>query len=555
MKRILKFLAVLLVILMTVETGVTPAAAAGKSGLKSVKASTSKKLAKYLKDDSVGTITLSSKKAIKVKIAAVDGAENKKIIINAAKATVINSAKLEGITIKNALKYTEKASGNSIVVSAADTEVVIYKGAEVENLTASGKTLKLTVQKSAKVDILKCDNKDAEITIDAASKAKVNVDAVKGAAVTVEGSGKKNVKINENKDTDTTTPTPAPEVTPTPEPTPVVEATPTPTPAVENKKDDTEIKYALLPAFGTNRNNKEAQNALCYDYPEIAVSAPVDDTKIVRLIGGGSAYVNVRDGVIGIAGSMVRGSAYKKTEDEWGEYLYGVVGYIPEGLEPGWHTLDMTFTPIKGESWWFRVSSKYKPFTVTDCRVLILSEADYDSIYACPEIDHVGEDGSFTVNPITFSSVPGVDIHAEYAYYDKNFGSKTPKELGLVYSENNSFKAAKEGDKGFGVRVICEGRVVYETFGSIFGGIMFETDNVTQCVRNGQIIMHGSISSLGDKRSITYTSISPLPTTPGTYVMDVEFRLEGKYYNSETKTAEDEVLPYTVTKTVTVLVE
>ena len=255
MKRTLKLLAVLLIILMAVETGLTPAAAAEKSGLKSVKVSTSKKLAKYLKDDSVGTITLSSKKAIKIKIADTAGADSKKLIINAAKATVINSAKLEGITIKNALKYTEKASGNSIIVSAADTEVVIYKGAEVADLTASGKSLKLTVQKSAKVDLLKCDNKDAVITIDAASKAKVNVDAIKGASVTVEGSGKKNVKINENKDTGTTTPTPTPEATPTPEPTPIAETTPTPTPV--EKKDKTEINYASLPAYGTNRNNKE----------------------------------------------------------------------------------------------------------------------------------------------------------------------------------------------------------------------------------------------------------------------------------------------------------
>ncbi len=551
MKRTLKLLAVLLVILMAVETGLTPAAAAERSDFKSVKVSTSKKLAKYLKDDSVGTITLSSKKAITVKIADAADAWSKKLIINAAKATVINSAKLEGITIKSALKYTEKASGNSIVVSAADTEIVIYKGAKVADLTASGKSLKLTVQKSAKVDLLKCDSKDAVITIDAASKAKVNVDAVKGASVTVEGSGKKNVKINENKDTGTTTPTPTPEATPTPEPTPIAETTPTPTPV--EKKDKTEIKYASLPAYGTNRNNKEKNNALHVNYPEIAVSAPVDDTMIVRLNPGGSVYVNVQDGVIGIPGTMVKGYAYKKTEYEWGDLQYSVVGFIPEGLEPGWHTIDMVFTPIKSESWGFRIKDKKKPFTVPDCKVLILSEADYDSIYASPDINYVGEDGSFTVNPITFTSVPGVDIHAEFAYYDNKVGNKSPKELGLIFSESNSFKASKEGEKLLAVRVICEGRTVYEL--NITHTITFGTDNVTQHVRDGQIILHGTVASLGSHRAVSFISITPLPTASGTYTMDVEFRVQGVYYDSELGKTQDEVLPYTVTKTVTFIVE
>ena len=37
--------------------------------------------------------------------------------------------------------------------------------------------------------------------------------------------------------------------------------------------------------------------------------------------------------------------------------------------------------------------------------------------------------------------------------------------------------------------------------------------------------------------------------------MDVEFRVQGVYYDSELGKTQDEVLPYTVTKTVTFIVE
>jgi hypothetical protein len=181
---------------LTVILPDTSAGAAAKSTTTTV--STQKALDAALKNDSVTDIVFETQKEVTITIAASSGAKNKKLTISAANATVTNSAVFKSIKIKNASKYTEKATGNSITVTDSDAQLVIAKKASVKSISSSAAKLKLTAKENATVKNLTNKKEGAKITVSAAKGASVKVTLKKNATVKKSGKGTVDVKEPSN---------------------------------------------------------------------------------------------------------------------------------------------------------------------------------------------------------------------------------------------------------------------------------------------------------------------------------------------------------------------
>jgi hypothetical protein len=177
---------------LTVILPDTSAGAAAKSTTTTV--STQKALDAALKNDSVTDIVFETQKEVTITIAASSGAKNKKLTISAANATVTNSAVFKSIKIKNASKYTEKATGNSITVTDSDAQLVIAKKASVKSISSKAKKLKLTAKENATVKKLTNKKKGAKLTVSAAKGASVKVTLEENATVKKSGKGTVTVK-------------------------------------------------------------------------------------------------------------------------------------------------------------------------------------------------------------------------------------------------------------------------------------------------------------------------------------------------------------------------
>lgn len=185
-----RFFAVLICFVFSfLMAGITDVRAASKS----VTVTTKKGLSKALADTSTKSITIKTDKATKFTIPKEE--LKKKLIIDAPNATLINSAKFSKITVKNVNAYTEKASGNNIVVKDSEASVTVYKKAEVASISAVGKELNLVAQSGSKINSLECTNEETVINLKVSATAEVCVELEKAATVNIEGKGKEKVQL------------------------------------------------------------------------------------------------------------------------------------------------------------------------------------------------------------------------------------------------------------------------------------------------------------------------------------------------------------------------
>lgn len=130
---------------------------------KAVTAGTQKELEKVLKDPEVAQITIKAKKGKTLTIPEGDYSRIS-LEINGAKVKVNNYGTFKKVVIRDALKYMEMASGNTIKVIDKKLTLGVEKGAEVKSLSLSkkdsintvvirGKVKKLTVTKAATVKL------------------------------------------------------------------------------------------------------------------------------------------------------------------------------------------------------------------------------------------------------------------------------------------------------------------------------------------------------------------------------------------------------------------
>ena len=165
----LRILAVLMVLIMII--GAVPVSAASKS----IKVSSKKKLVVELKKSNSETIVFTSSTSKTVTIPSVKTAKNKKLVINAPKAKIVNKSTLKSMTLEACGTFTEKASGNTIILKDKNTIFMLTSGKKISKLTASATKANITVAKKSAIDNLVCNKKSASVKLDVASGADVNV--------------------------------------------------------------------------------------------------------------------------------------------------------------------------------------------------------------------------------------------------------------------------------------------------------------------------------------------------------------------------------------------
>ena len=161
MKKTIRFIGTWLLAIALMISCISPMCVQAASNTKVAK--TQKQLEKLLADKNTKTIQINTTK--KITITIPKGDFDKKIIINAPKASVVNKGQFNGITVTNLTKYTEKTKGNTLTVKDNKLTLTVPKSAEVKSVTVSnkkadvkivadGNVKKVTVNSAKSVDIL-----------------------------------------------------------------------------------------------------------------------------------------------------------------------------------------------------------------------------------------------------------------------------------------------------------------------------------------------------------------------------------------------------------------
>ena len=135
-----RLLSVMIAIALVV--GMLPAELAQAAPKNTAVVSTQKALKKALKNDKITKIKIKTDANKTFKISKGNYAD-KLLIVDAPKATIKNSGKVKNISVADAKKFVEKASGNKIKVTDESLELKVAAKAEVK-----------------KIDLAKTDAKD-----------------------------------------------------------------------------------------------------------------------------------------------------------------------------------------------------------------------------------------------------------------------------------------------------------------------------------------------------------------------------------------------------------
>ena len=234
-------------IISLIGTASAKAEAASKAG-SLVIVSTKKELVKAIKKKAASTILFKTDDSAKLTIKKYANAKNKKLIVNAKNMDIVNKSKFKSVTIMNVKTWSERISGNNIVLGSEKAVFSIYKNVTVSSLTAP-------------------DYRNIKFG------KKASVKTVNYTKVTPEPTATATPEVTPEP-TATVTPIPTVTVTPviTPEPTVIVtpEVTPVVTPelisivtltptSAPDYTDDTTIVVSLLNALqmGANKHSEK----------------------------------------------------------------------------------------------------------------------------------------------------------------------------------------------------------------------------------------------------------------------------------------------------------
>ena len=235
-------------IISLIGTASAKAEAASKAG-SLVIVSTKKELVKAIKKKAASTILFKTDDSAKLTIKKYANAKNKKLIVNAKNMDIVNKSKFKSVTIMNVKTWSERISGNNIVLGSEKAVFSIYKNVTVSSLTAPDYR-NIKFGKKASVKTVNYTKVTPEPTATATPEVTPEPTATVTPIPTV-----------------TVTPviTPEPTVIVTPEVTPVVTpelisiVTLTPTSAPDYTDDDTTIVVSLLNALqmGANKHSEK----------------------------------------------------------------------------------------------------------------------------------------------------------------------------------------------------------------------------------------------------------------------------------------------------------
>ncbi len=178
-KRILKVLAMLLVLVMAI--GSVPVSA--KTVTVNSKAKYEQKASKKKKS----TIKFVTTKSGTIVLHSQGGKENnKKLVINAPNANIVNYGTFKSINVADCESFKEKGEGNTIYVKDTDAKIKVCKEI-VATIIIQTENIDIQVNENAIVAAI-CRKADANVNVNAEDGATVGVQATKIADITLSGS-------------------------------------------------------------------------------------------------------------------------------------------------------------------------------------------------------------------------------------------------------------------------------------------------------------------------------------------------------------------------------
>ncbi len=188
---IMRITAIVLVMIFTV--GNIPVRAASKSV--SMKVSTGKELKEEIKKTEKGTIVIKTDKKVSISIPSTGTSVNKKLVIEAPNATISNSTLFTSVTINAVKAYTEKVSGNTLVVKATDAKVTIAKGKKAKVITLAAKKSEIILKAKSSVGSIETKKKSAKVLLSAGKKSRASVSLIKKTELSVSGENSSKISV------------------------------------------------------------------------------------------------------------------------------------------------------------------------------------------------------------------------------------------------------------------------------------------------------------------------------------------------------------------------
>ena len=138
------------------------------------------------KTSAKGTVTISEK----------EGNSDTDYVIDASGQKVINYANFKSITIINAKSYTEKASGNTIVIKKKKAKVYVDENAKPKKITVSAKNVSVYAEKNAEIKSLVCKKANNTLNLDLKKSAAVNISISKKTDIKITGDSSATVNVS-----------------------------------------------------------------------------------------------------------------------------------------------------------------------------------------------------------------------------------------------------------------------------------------------------------------------------------------------------------------------
>ena len=188
-KKFIKVFAFIMTFVLVI--GSVPAYAASK---KSVTVKTIKSLKAAMENENVKTITFKYSKKKAVTIPELSGSADKKLIISAPKASVVNKAKFLSISVDSA-SYKEEGDSNIITVKSASSKITVSEDVTVKKIVSKGERTDVVLGAGCEVESLECRKTAAEVSLSVGKDIIASVLLAKKTKIVVAGDTPRKLRI------------------------------------------------------------------------------------------------------------------------------------------------------------------------------------------------------------------------------------------------------------------------------------------------------------------------------------------------------------------------
>lgn len=179
-RKFMRFFALVMIFVLVI--GCVPGYAASK---KSITAKTIKSLKKAMENEDVKTITFKYSKKKNITIPELPGSADKKLIISAPKAYIVNRAKFSAISI-DSTSYKEEGNGNILTVKAS-SKIKISEDVTVKKIVLKGKSADVVLGAGCEVESLECRKTAADVSLSVGKDVITSIILAKKTKIMVAG--------------------------------------------------------------------------------------------------------------------------------------------------------------------------------------------------------------------------------------------------------------------------------------------------------------------------------------------------------------------------------